>query len=252
MTDPLHNSRYSVTHAKRHIHNLETEIAAFFATNPYARVVDHDANRAQDVHKVKLVKPMPVSLPGIAFDALNNLRSALDQAGFAVAKTVGKDGHNAKFPFGDNLNETAGRIKGPSKDIPPEIFAVMLALKPYAGGNVLLWALNKACNTHKHEIVTPTAHAVGSMALTGPLTGQIHEARWPPVWNGAKNEMELARVPQGSAFEINFEVRTFIAFGEVKGVSGQEVTTVLNAMVREVESALMAIEGEARRLGLFP
>jgi len=38
---------------------------------------------------------MPVSLSGIAFDCINNLRAALDQAGYAIAIAAGKSGKKA-------------------------------------------------------------------------------------------------------------------------------------------------------------
>lgn len=85
MSDPFHSSRYSIARAKEHIGELDRQMAGYFNSQPYAQVIELDAERGQEVHKLKLVKPMPVALPGIAFDAANNLRSALDQAIYAIA-----------------------------------------------------------------------------------------------------------------------------------------------------------------------
>ena len=137
MADPLHDSRYSVEHAKRRIRELEGEITVFNKTNPCARVLERDPNTTEYVHKIKLVKPLPVALSGIAFDVVTNLRSALDQAGFAIAVAAGKKGKDAHFPFGDTLAEVQSRAGRRSKDIPKEIFDVMVSAKPHKGGNDL-------------------------------------------------------------------------------------------------------------------
>ena len=255
MTDPLHSSRYSVEHAKRRIRELELEINAFFNTSPFTKVIELEKNGSEEVHKIKFVKPMPVALSGIAFDAVNNLRSALDQAGFAVALAAGKNGKNAHFPFGDNLTEVRGRIRRRSKDIPIEIFDVMAAFKPYKGGNDLLWALNKLCNTNKHEIVVPVATVSagvhGKSVSYRPVTTGGTITFQPLIWDSVKDEMEFARLTLGGKLEGEFQFSFFIAIGKIEIVEGNPVLDVINAIAGEVERILMAIEGEARRIGLF-
>jgi len=252
VADPLSSSRYSIEHAKRHIDNLEREIVAFLRSKPYTVVIETNAQCTEDSHKVKLTKPMPVTLPGIAFDALNNLRPALDQAGYAVALATGKVRPNdAHFPFGKNAADVQHRIKGRSKDLPKEIFDVMVSFEPYETGKGLLWALNELCNTHKHELVIPCALATGGGTLKHAFFDALHAFTWPPQWDTAKQEMEIARVPYGATPSYNFQVQTFIALGKVKRVERQPADGILNAMLREVESVVMAVEAEARRLGLF-
>src|SRR5260370_14306351 len=137
MSDPFASSRYSIEHAKRRITELEGEVVAFWNSNPYSNAVEQNADGTEDFHKIKLVKPMPISLPGIAFDAINSLRSALDQSGYSVgiaAKTKGKNSH---FPFGDSIAEVQSRIGSSSKDIPKDIFDLMVSFKPYKAGNDL-------------------------------------------------------------------------------------------------------------------
>lgn len=256
MTHPLFSSRYSVEHAKRHLHKLESEIKAFFNTNPYVHVTELEANGSEEVRKIKLVKPMPEDLPGIAVDAINHLRSALDQAGFAVARAAGKNGKSAHFPFGANLSEVQSRARGSSKDIPTAVFDIMVASKPYKGGNDFLWALNKICNTNKHEILVPVATAAAGFhgknvsyrkadTPGGTLTFK------PLIWDSVKNEVEYARLKGGGSLEGEFQFSFLIAIGKVEVIEGQPALEVFNAMASEVERVLVAIEGEARRSGLF-
>jgi hypothetical protein len=250
MADPLHDSRYSVEHAKRRIRELEGEITVFNKTNPCARVLERDPNTAEYVHKIKLVKHLPVALSGIAFDAVTNLRSALDQAGFAVAVAAGKKGKDAHFPFGDTLAEVQSRAGRASKDIPKEIFDAMVAAKPHKGGNDLLWALNKLCNTNKHEIIIPMGMDSGGFVMArGPMKGPLKISA--PRWDSAKNEMEYLRTGPTTVADINYQFTCYVAIGKIEIMEGQAALTVLNAMAGEVERVLMAIEAEARRVGLF-
>lgn len=92
MTDPFHSSKYNIEHAKRRLTEFEWEVAAFRKSNPYAQVVEQNADGTEDFYKVKLIKSMPVGLPGIASDCLNALRSALDSAGYAIAIAVNMKG----------------------------------------------------------------------------------------------------------------------------------------------------------------
>lgn len=253
MADSFHSSKYSVDHAKRHIRNLETEASIFFGTRPYAVVVETNANGTEDAHKIKLVKPMPVSLPGIAFDALNSLRSSLDQAGYAIAIACSKSGKKAHFPFGDRADEVESRRKSSSKDLPKEIFDLMAAFKPYKGGNDLLWALNKLCNSHKHEIITPVAFYTGHMSINnlvlsgGPASFTFSR----PEWDSDKNELIFARIAHGSKLDMDAQFEPCIVFADVDTVFRQPAVPIICQMGSIVESIIMALEAEATRLGII-
>ncbi len=250
MSDPFESSRYSIEHAKRHISQLEREIGAFVKSRPYTQVVETNAKGTEDSYKIKLTKPLPAALPGIAFDSANNLRSALDQAGYAVATAAGKRGRDAKFPFGDTLAEVQSRVKRGSKDIPKEVFDIMVARQPYKGGNNLLWALNKLANTNKHEVIVPMVLATGNMHVTKAYFGRVVGLEWPPRWDSTKNEMVIATVPYGETPHIDLQIQILVAIGKVEGVGGQPALPVFNGMLTEVQNSLTTIEAEALRLGI--
>src|SRR5688572_6408967 len=135
MTDHLSDARYTLSHAKRRISEFEAEVKAFVDSQPYARVIETDPTGSK-IYKIKMTKPLPIALKGIALDIVVNLRAALDQAGFAIARAFKKGtGKHAHFPFGSNPGEVASRHKHQSKDLPKQIFDVMAAFMPYKGGN---------------------------------------------------------------------------------------------------------------------
>jgi hypothetical protein len=257
MADLLQDARYALAHAKRRAAEFQGEVAAFLNSNPYAKVIEQNADGTEDLYKIKLVKPMPIGLRGVAFDTVNSLRAALDQAGFAAARAAGNDGRDTHFPFRENISEMQGTIKqhargeGRSKDIPAEIFAVMVAFQPYKGGNDLLWALNKLCNTQKHEIVVPMAlRNAGGVVNRVIVEGGPAAFGIPAQWDSAKQEMILVRVARGVPRSVDIQVDTFIAIGKVDGVEGQPAIGILNGLTGVVERITSAIEAEATRIGL--
>lgn len=74
---------------------------------------------------------------------------------------------------------------------------------------------------------------------------------FPPKWDRTKNEMVVAHVVHGTACNIDLQIQIFIALAKVDVVDGQPAVAVFNKLVGKVESIVMAIEAEARRIGLF-
>ncbi len=247
MSDPFHSSKYKLMWAKNHIRDLERRINEFYKSEPCGIVVETDPNTSEEVYKVKLIKPMPADLEGITGDAVDNLRSVLDQAGYAVSIGTRK---KTAFPFADSEAQLQNVINRSCKDLPKEIVDLMRSFKPYKGGNDLLWALNKICNANKHTVIKPTAVAIGGVIINHLQFrgGLIIPA---PIWDRAKNEMEFCRTKAGENVEVNLNFTHYIAIHDVEFVDGQPVLTVLNQFARIVESIVMAIEAEAHSLGLL-
>jgi hypothetical protein len=251
MSNPLQNSKYSVSNSRRHIRGLEAEIVAFFKSDPYARVVDFDPNGHDDIHKLKLVKPMPELLSGLAFDAVSNLRAALDQAGHTIGVAAGASGKNSAFPFGDTLAEVKSRAGAGSRDIPKPLFDLMVASGPYKGGNDLLWALNKLCNLHKHEIIIPMAIYTGSAWINNAYFSAVKSFSFPPTWDAAKQEMVLAIVPHCAPLSYDMKIATFVAMAKVEGVIGKPAVAVLDDLANIVDDIVAKLEAEGVKLGIL-
>lgn len=251
MSDPFHSSRYCIDHADRRILELIRTSNAFIQTHPCKANVETDHKTSEQVLKIKLIKLMPIEIPGIVFDVLNNLRSALDHAGLATAKANGTKGRNAHFPFGKTRSEVLGRIKGNgrSRDIPADIFAIMVKAKPYRRGNRYLWALNDMCNANKHELIIP--FAMGSPMVAFSFKGNSPRFSRRKKWDRLKNEREIARFDLGTKFRDHYSLATTIVFDKINVVEFKSVITVLERMLREVRKAFHSVEVEATKGGLF-
>src|SRR4051812_48115191 len=106
MADHLQNAKYRLEHAMRHIDDFKKKCAVFAASGPCEKVIEKEG--LTEVHKIKVSKPIPVELHGLAFDIVSNLRSALDLLGHEIAVAAG-GGDNGKFPFGDEQKAVEGQ-----------------------------------------------------------------------------------------------------------------------------------------------
>lgn len=250
MHHPFSSPRMRVARAKEHIRNLDRRVKRFFDSKPYARVTERDDNGVNDLHKVKLTKAFPAGVTSVAAEAIEGLRSALDQAAFATAALSGiKHSRSAYFPISSSRAELDSVIKGRCKDIPPDIVSLFRSFNPYKGGNDLIWALNSACNVSKHGVVVPVGMAsnqihINHMSISGG--GAIHA----PFWNSEKNEIVFASTGPNAQFQYDINVSFFVAFGEVEGIGGQPAVPLLDAIASEVKRIVLAIESEVKRIGL--
>lgn len=250
MQHPFSSPRMRVARAKEHIRNLDRRVKRFFDAKPYARVTDRDVDGLNDVHKVKLTKNFPAGVTSVAAEAIEGLRSALDQVAFATAVVSGvKHSKSAYFPISSSVAELDNVIKGRCKDIPPNIVSLFRSFNPYKGGNDLIWALNSACNTSKHGIIVPVGMAAAGMHIKH-MTISGSGAIPAPVWNSEKNEIVFATTGPDTEFQYDLNISFFVAFGEVDGIGGQAAIPLLNAIAGEVNRIVLAVEAEAKRIGL--
>jgi hypothetical protein len=152
MTSSLQSPRITLSDAKDYIEEFKAAEAAFFETEPYQLMIEPDPlYPGRRLQYLRLAKPLPRRISVRAGDAAKTLRVALDHLGASVAWAIGKSGKKANFPFGDTAAELENRRTTNSKQLPKEIFDLMIAFKPYEGGNDALWWLNKLANDAKHE-----------------------------------------------------------------------------------------------------
>jgi hypothetical protein len=245
---PFYSAKRRLARAKQHIRRFEKSRKAWHAKRPYKRITDLDIDTL--MHKVKITKPFYVAMIDASSEALEALRSVLDQAGYAAAVASGKaKPKRAHFPFGDDaagLGNTIGR--GSTRDLPDEILALFCGFKPYKGGNNILWALNKLANTNKHALLAPTSFISGGFSVhsgSGPVT-ILHPAQWDRM----KNEITFAHSPAGVEFNYHIQLAVAVAFDEIETARDMPAIDFLNAAAGIVESILLATEGECRRIGL--
>lgn len=245
MRDPFHSSKYSIRRAKHHIEDFKRQKHAFFSSNPYKNFVETDLGTGDRISKVKLIKPLPEDFEGIVFDAVNNLRSALDQAIFSLLNQ-----EFAKFPFADTHANFKAAIKGRCKGLLPEMIALIESFKPYRGGDGFLWALNRLCNTNKHAVITPAITVVrGVVPDIHILEGSANSIA--PRWNSEKNEVEVYRIGKETRFKANIKITMDVAITGIPEIERSSADAVLNQFTFTVEKIVNRLEANAVSLGII-
>lgn len=251
MSDPFESPDEVLRRAREHIDDLASRIKSFFDRAPYVYFVDYDKDTGQDVHKVRLTAKLPGSLATVAKDVFSNLRDCLDHAVYASAVSVRPERRNRRtaFPFAHDAAGVHDKLNLEFIDVPPNIRTLLENLRPYKGGNDLLWGLNQTRNTKTHRVLIPlgaasvaksinieTAHIVGS--------AQIGYSKW----DATKNEVEFMRVGRGSNLKCDVSVSFDVLFDDVEVLAGQPAVAMLNALASEVEGILTSIKVETARM----
>lgn len=149
--------RVKIKRAKKHLSELE--VVAEEYRDRYAHVLPAGANPKSSQGKPNLIR-LPIihfDMLAMAGDVLHNLRSTLDHLVYHLALVANPNASDdvlrkVSFPIGKSLEDyktlRARRLEGL---IEPRAVKFIDSLKPYKGGNDLLWRLNEASNIDKHR-----------------------------------------------------------------------------------------------------
>jgi hypothetical protein len=156
--DRLVGVRQKIERAKKHIVDLQGEVAAFKKTNPYPVATKNDPQTGELIYYVVSAAPLPLAIPTIMGDAIQNLRSALDHLAYQLvcANTAGTPPapEHTYFPIFDTAEKCkagcAGKIKGAANAAAQSI----ISMEPYQGGKSHeFWMLDRLNNTDKHRLL---------------------------------------------------------------------------------------------------
>ncbi len=247
--DPFDSPKLLLNHAREHIENLNARGQAFVESKPYAEVCELDGDTEEYVYSIRLTTPAPAAFALVAADALNNLKSVLDQTvcGSVILLDPKRSLGGVCFPFGNSADHFKAAQREGCKKVAPEIVTVISGFHPYKGGNDPLWLMNSLSKMNRHRILQPVIFAgenriaVNTMVITGPAKIMA------PVWDRSKNELIFARTGQPNLkYDLQFSLH--IAFGDVDIVAGQPAIPILRGFADIVERIVAAIEGETRRV----
>lgn len=258
MPDPFLSAKGRLGRAKHHIRALDAAFKRYFKKQPYVRAIELHTDGVSQAHKVKLKRQLPTALTHTTFEALEHLRSALDQTAYAVGAMCGVSRPDIiSFPVTDDPAEFENAIRGRLKGCSPEVMALFRSFKAYPGGNDPIVALNQTRRQGFHRLITPVGNATATVTSDraflkgGPDPNFPTYVPSPFVWDSEKNEMVYGVVGPGGEFEYQINFTFFIAFGEVEGLAGHAVIPALTAISGAVERVLRTVEAETRKLGLF-
>ncbi len=209
-------------------------------------------------------KPLGFDLPIAIGETLHNIRTPLDQIISAVAEQHCGSADGTAFPFGKTEDIFKRALTKQKKLLPADAIDMIIALKPYKGGNDLLWAINELNRGDKHRpSLVPTnrtqAWQIGAMAVekggrvlimgdrrTAYLsTKGLDDKPYVPAQKRhpyAVGEMEVVTCTPGTKFHTDLHPACQVAFGQIEVLKREPVVTVLNDMRALVERILLTFE----------
>src|SRR5262245_9669975 len=166
MPADLSSARAKLDWANRQINTLDAEVRAFIERNPYRvrekskPTLQREPNAAQRdlfekgrFYEILLSEPIPDGIDTSLGMIIQALRDSLDHLAYALAEKNGDvEQKDVYFPIAESEGRfsdsgTQGKIKRLTEDDR----TVIEALKPYQGGNNLLYALHWLNNKSKHR-----------------------------------------------------------------------------------------------------
>ncbi len=144
-----------LTRAKKHLDDLDAELAAFKASAKGYRI-----ERADDVenqcHVIKVwLLDAPDQLSLVAGDAFFCMRSALDQLVWSLAKLTVSTPQRTQFPILSEPASSQKEFRRGLGGVPEDAIHEIEALQPHHRGAAFsrhpLWRLNTLCNIDKHR-----------------------------------------------------------------------------------------------------
>lgn len=231
--------------ADHHIANLETEIHTLTPTKPYTYLVEDNGN-GTDTHIYSFDKTFSDDMACIVFDAVNNLRTCLDQMTNAIAiRHRGPSKQWAYFPF-STCAEWKNRVNGLKNDIPAKLLALFESFDAYKGGNDTLWAINYMANIQKHAVLIPIGFGRAVIWESQPGSNTILHG----AWMSEKYEIKYTAPSANRGSNLNFTYAIVIS-DEEEVIDGQAPVALLDLMRIEVMRIMCEAETECSRIGLF-
>lgn len=254
------NAIRKIDRAKQHLNELQRELKTFFNSHPYRIGTKRDAQTKRLIYYVIEVKDTPDKLSLISGDIIQNLRSALDHLAYElfVKETSGKvSGRHIYFPIEKDA-ETYKREKGrKTKGISKEAVALIDNLKPYKGGNDILWRIHELNNLDKHRLLVTVGSSFGSFDVGAHMHELIKKSfpnhDFPSIPLFLRPADKLFPLKAGDelfsdapeAQEIpDMQFRFEILLNEPGVVEGEILTEVLKSMIEEVDKLVPILKSQ--------
>jgi hypothetical protein len=188
-----------IKRAMKHIEELNKSRDAFIDSQPYRIEREHNPQTREFIYRlVHIRRPMP-EMAVIAGEALYDLRSALDHlAWWLVENHIGTppNPRDVYFPICESSSHYGSARVRLLTLMDANAVGIIDAVKPYKGGNDILWRLNKLNNIDKHRLLLTVA--------------SIHVGYSESALEREKTREEWATKNPGQPFPWPDNVRSFI------------------------------------------
>jgi len=242
--DQFAEARLKIDRANKHLSDLHTAVCAL--PDAYGSTIERDANSGAQSIKYELLGEEGIrqNLALITGDCIHNLKTALDYAwiGAITRACPSASSKFSKFPVWASGTDLKAALEGVEINLAsPRLFDLITAeIKPYQGGDDLLWSLHKLDIIDKHALLLPLTHAawIGNIGVEYP-TGDIVEAT-----TGTATGPGPYYVPIFPAYKIknNGKLSVEVIFNQGLPIDGAEITETLSLFSKLVSNVVQLLE----------
>lgn len=243
-----------IERAKQHLEELQKEIDTFFKLQPYKIATKRDPETKRLIYYLTDVTSVPDKIALISGDIVQNLRSALDHLAYDLFIKDNRGALLAKhiyFPI-EKDHQTYEREKvRKTGGISSEKLKLIDSVRPYKGGNNVLWAIASLNNTDKHRLLITVGSTFGSVDIGALLVAQMRKfmkdddiPEMPLFIRPADNLFPLKRGDQlfidspHAELSPQMQFRFEVVLNEKGVAEGQPVISTMESMINEVEKLI--------------
>jgi len=256
-TERLALIQIKIERAKEHITNLKNALHIFFDSKPYAVSTKRDQQTRRLIYFVDRVQPTPTSFSTITGDAIQNLRSALDQLAyqlFLVGTNGTMDGRHVYFPIDRGATEYVRNLPRRTQGMRQDAINTLNTIEPYKGGKGHgLWVVHELNIIDKHRLLVTVsssfrsfnvgAHMRGLMRKTDPSL-QVPDLYLKPLDNifPLKEGKELFKDAVDAEVNREIDFRFDIVLSEPGVIEGAALLDTLNGFSDLVSKTVLLFE----------
>jgi hypothetical protein len=214
----LSEVREKIKRADKHIDDLETALVQF-----------------------RKADPVPPQINLIAGDAIQNLRSSLDYLACAlVRQNQASPSKFTEFPIFDqpiSTRKLEARFDGKVKGMRHEVANQIKDIRPYQGGDNLLWRLHRLNIIDKHNMLVTVFGNITAVNGLPPVADQWNGNLWasiPGVPSALKQGDEFSIEIPGVKVDKNTNFFAEVVFNEPEVAEGYPVILALRQLRRRV------------------
>jgi len=228
MRDDLEDAYAAVDWANSQLPSIEQAIKSWFESPPYFLVEEPHPEMGQKLFKLQINRRLPAaSINASAGAVINSIRSALDLLAASLARRNGKTPNaDRHFPIYASVVDFIDPLAAKERKqwLSEGERQIIEGLKPYAGGNDLLYAIHRLDVTRKHDrlirvTLTPSGVMVPSEAWQQGL-------RLPTIWPGFEDGAVVAWTNL-NATNCDFHIPTEITFNETDLIGKKPLVAAL-------------------------
>jgi hypothetical protein len=239
MVAQMHEARLKIERAKNHIANLDVERIKTVGVDAHLMVPYFDAESDFTRYVLENIPAISPDIPLILGDAIHNLRTALDYVACQIVRDAGNPIKGIYFPIAETPERYESESPGKTHGMPIVAKGDIDRLRPYKGGNNLLWGLHMLDIIDKHRLLVVTTMRVGQLQMT--LSREPTEHRFAiPAFLEAGDVLLL--IKGNHVADKQTRILIDIAFGEPDVLAGRPIMETLNEMAQYIERVVAHFE----------